>query len=110
MSFQNVDDTNTQMMTELSLRLRNLSFLINHVAEDDSTLDPERLKASLFALHRQVDALSHRLDVMSDRCRTCIECKPTMGERVMARMTDVSLGTVGASSQSRVCPQQKSTA
>lgn len=55
-----------QRVAEVSLTLRNLSYMLTHVTTDAHALTPENLTATLFGLHRQIDDLSTRLEDLCD--------------------------------------------
>lgn len=61
-----------QQIAEFALSLRNLSFMLSTIAEDESALDKHNLAASLNALNRQVALVSTKLDALAVSCRSCV--------------------------------------
>lgn len=70
--FNKIRQDEDQHIAEFALSLRNLSFLLSTIAEDESALDRENLAISLFALNRQVDLVSSKLHTLASTCRSCI--------------------------------------
>ena len=62
-----------QRISEVSLTLKNLSYAISGMVGGEEPLDPDNMTQAMFALHRQVTALSSDLD---DLMRACEACTP----------------------------------
>ncbi len=66
------NETDAQLIAEISLSLRNLSYTISGIVTGDSSLADKKLNEILFEVHRQTEMLSSRLDRLNGRCKECI--------------------------------------
>lgn len=64
--------TDAQMISEVALSLRNLSFTLSSLVVDSQPVDVDSFAGAMFSLNKQASELSDRLERLSETCRGCI--------------------------------------